>query len=420
MIKSYSFFSHQLNKDKFNFIKDYAAQIRDYKNIISIYYYNNLLKNKLSLSQLDKQCREAYFSFKGTIYQQAGREVFIRYKTFKKQITKPIEFKSLTFTDINQINGDKYSHMIELSSLKLTNAIINLNIPKKGLIVIPTRYSKKYHGELSTFNYSLNKKQIRVVYKCIILNDKLKFSFSKETENITLVDNNFEDLVGVDTNSKNNLFTTSNNIIIDYDRKLVKKLIYHKKLNDRIQSTKAKRNLDTKYSKNQLRLNLKNRRRAIFHVESKLVELFKKTKSKYLVFEWLIKSNGGNHTLFKIDGYEINYNDLFSMLKLFDIKNIARRIANKHDISVSFIHPEYTSQECSNCEYIDKENRKIQETFSCVKCNHTLNADYNASINIKNRLLKYRDKLNILVSGTSNVYDIKRMYHRQIREVIIN
>ena len=42
----------------------------------------------------------------------------------------------------------------------------------------------------------------------------------------------------------------------------------------------------------------------------------------------------------------------------------------------------YTSQTCSKCGNIDKENRQTQEKFECTKCGLKLNADHNASINI--------------------------------------
>ena len=42
----------------------------------------------------------------------------------------------------------------------------------------------------------------------------------------------------------------------------------------------------------------------------------------------------------------------------------------------------YTSQTCSRCGNIDKENRQTQETFVCTKCGVKLNADHNAAINI--------------------------------------
>ncbi|EJF06793.1 transposase [Thiovulum sp. ES] len=46
------------------------------------------------------------------------------------------------------------------------------------------------------------------------------------------------------------------------------------------------------------------------------------------------------------------------------------------------VNPKFTSQKCSKCGYIDKENRKTQSEFKCLKCGHSENADLNASKNI--------------------------------------
>lgn len=43
------------------------------------------------------------------------------------------------------------------------------------------------------------------------------------------------------------------------------------------------------------------------------------------------------------------------------------------------VDAKYSSQECNQCGHISKENRKTQESFKCVKCNHEGNADFNAS-----------------------------------------
>jgi putative transposase len=48
------------------------------------------------------------------------------------------------------------------------------------------------------------------------------------------------------------------------------------------------------------------------------------------------------------------------------------------------VDPRYTSQACSCCGHISKENRLTQSEFVCQACGNTLNADYNASVNILN------------------------------------
>ena len=50
--------------------------------------------------------------------------------------------------------------------------------------------------------------------------------------------------------------------------------------------------------------------------------------------------------------------------------------------NVEFINPAYTSQQCSNCNMIEKSNRKSQSLYKCSGCGIEINADLNAAINI--------------------------------------
>ena len=46
------------------------------------------------------------------------------------------------------------------------------------------------------------------------------------------------------------------------------------------------------------------------------------------------------------------------------------------------VNPQHTSQTCSRCGFIDKNNRPTQAMFKCLACGHTDNADVNAALNI--------------------------------------
>ena len=46
------------------------------------------------------------------------------------------------------------------------------------------------------------------------------------------------------------------------------------------------------------------------------------------------------------------------------------------------IHPAYTSQACSACGHVSKDNRTSQAVFKCVACGHAEHADINAARNI--------------------------------------
>ena len=54
----------------------------------------------------------------------------------------------------------------------------------------------------------------------------------------------------------------------------------------------------------------------------------------------------------------------------------------EHNIKETIVNPAYTSQVCSYCDRLGKRNGKL---FTCTHCDKTIDADYNASVNIKKR-----------------------------------
>lgn len=67
------------------------------------------------------------------------------------------------------------------------------------------------------------------------------------------------------------------------------------------------------------------------------------------------------------------------------IKEKLARLEEKFGITTVEVNAAYTSQECSNCGFVSKENRKSQSKFACKCCNHKINADVNAARNIIKR-----------------------------------
>ncbi|WP_342775828.1 transposase [Nonomuraea mesophila] len=53
--------------------------------------------------------------------------------------------------------------------------------------------------------------------------------------------------------------------------------------------------------------------------------------------------------------------------------------------TVIHVDPSYTSQQCSACGHVDRNNRPDQETFSCTSCGFAEHADVNAARNIASR-----------------------------------
>jgi len=139
--------------------------------------------------------------------------------------------------------------------------------------------------------------------------------------------------------------------------------------------------------------------------------LIKDWKSKdilHLVFEDLNILNDKSY--YEHKGIKIKYSRLSRLLRLGQIKHWVASMAEKQGIFTHFINPAYTSQECSVCHYISRNNRTKQEEFICRNpacANHKvkINADSNAAKIIKSRLLNktIRNKL-----GKDNVYQCSR------------
>ncbi len=62
---------------------------------------------------------------------------------------------------------------------------------------------------------------------------------------------------------------------------------------------------------------------------------------------------------------------------------LAYKLKYNYGTELVLVNPRYTSQKCSNCGHTHADNRKNQASFQCVSCNFTMNADINASINIR-------------------------------------
>ena len=103
-------------------------------------------------------------------------------------------------------------------------------------------------------------------------------------------------------------------------------------------------------------------------ISKRIVEFAKKHKCEYIHLEKLTK-----------DGFD---NTILRNWSYYELQQMIEYKADRLGIKVRYINPAFTSQTCSRCGNIDKENRQTQETFVCTKCGFKLNADHNAAINI--------------------------------------
>jgi len=88
-------------------------------------------------------------------------------------------------------------------------------------------------------------------------------------------------------------------------------------------------------------------------------------------------------------------------------------ISQLHKIKIENINPAYTSQECPNCRYTDKKNRKTRDLFICQSCGYKCHADVVGARNTSSRSsadFKYtkRRKIFQLLSEEHNIWKEKR------------
>ena len=338
---------------------------------------------------------------------------FVRYTQdfIIKKINK-VTYKSLTFNHMNVLTK-KIPAMLEKSHIKLTNTVIHINLPKIVIIDLPVRHSKKYHGTFKDYKYNLNKRTGQKQYLIQISFDEVK----KEVK-ITLVrdinkniSDNYEgkQILGVDVNTKHNIFALSNHEIQEIDKKLVKKIVREKKKLKKIQSQRNKLKLPKKYSKRQKRIQDKINKQVEYLQNYACYKLLSTHENSILVMENLernLKKCKINNNQYE---EELNYNDLFSLLKIYSMKDTVIRMSGNYNVNVVLVNPDFTSQMCPKCGHISKNNRKSQETFCCEKCNHKNNADINAAKNIKGRFTnrKFREELQKEVTDTQLISEPK-------------
>jgi len=315
---------------------------------------------------------------------------------------EPIEFKKLTF-------GGRCRKKDIVSYNKNYNSVINSFISLSGFdgrksFDIPVKYAKDYHGSMKDWHKS------NPDYEYVICFDEyhktVKINLCKDCERV--IPDHKSNFVGIDVNSKHNLFSCSNREVYDYNHKLVKDYLKERKRTDDLKSEsndyqigkRRQHKIDTLLNK--IRYSNKN-------IISEMCKNLSAKGFDHIVMENL--DNGFEKSFAKTEEFDkLNYNRLVSTLNLSSLKDEVRHIASNYDMQLSVVHSSYTSQMCPECGNIDKNNRKTQEKFECTCCGHKDNADHNASINIRNRVSEtvFRSLLKQNIDGSFEPIRIKR------------
>lgn len=80
-------------------------------------------------------------------------------------------------------------------------------------------------------------------------------------------------------------------------------------------------------------------------------------------------------------------------------------------IPIEHVNPAYTSQRCPRCETINRRNRKTQALFRCINCGFQHNADYIASVNLRELAQQIWAPVNEPMVGLNAIPDSLRGLH---------
>jgi len=341
-----------------------------------------------------------------TLALSKREQVYSRYEDRGK-----IEFTSLTFKGRSRITrpivakntkgNSRLSHFVELS----------WEFDKKGhrksqTLCIPVKYNAKYHRNLKRYTNGTD-----TSYTIVIRGKDIHIVLTRDGKRYIPVNEIIQEkVIGVDVNQKHNMLSCSDGFTVDHNRELIDdlqkellKIDKNRKAHDDKQKSiiseakKKAQEVGTKYTKAKKVAYKPTRKelavisvlscKNIHYQETKIAELLKH-----------MRDNGFNHIVLEnLDGFigaktygdteeGVNTGRLGKSLQLSSIKDIVLHMAPKYGIAVSIVHKEYSSKQCPKCGCIDDLNRTNQESFVCVNCGRTDNADHNSGINLKIRL----------------------------------
>ena len=152
------------------------------------------------------------------------------------------------------------------------------------------------------------------------------------------------------------------------------------------------------------------------YLKNEINRLFNRIKEIYLPAEIVVE---------KLDFRNLNLSKRMNrLLCRFGKSCIVAKLKSLEEefgIVTRYENPAYTSQQCSVCGYVDKNNRKSQSVFQCKFCHSIMHADVNAPRNLSKRsslvtaLPLYMSHANILRVLTKSFIDslssMERKYH---------
>lgn len=356
-------------------IDEKAIYGMSYRNVI----YHNIkdVVNILNSQNISQLVGVVYSKFK--IDYKKIKRYEMSLTSFKKDLPIYISNQNILIRE----NGNNYEVMISLlnSNQEITrfNCIID-KIDNSKKAILNRIISGEYKQGFATLGIGSKGK----IY--------INISYSFEPKKVELDRNK---ILGIDL-GKVNVATMS---IYDANKQEFEKLSWNERIILGGQIEEFRRRVEAR--KRQLQISskyigikghgYKRRMKALQRLSTKISNFRNTVNHKYsrYIVDLALKHGCGVIQMEDLTG--INKNSLF--LKDWTYYDLQKKIeykAQEYGIEVRYVRPTYTSQRCSMCGYIDKDNRESQSEFVCKHCGYIENADINASQNIA---IPYIDKI---------------------------
>ena len=259
-----------------------------------------------------------------------------RHKKIKPFFNKSVINLDSRFVDIQFEDNKLYDTWIKLNSLG-----------NKLKLILPSKKHKHFHKYA---DWKL-KDSIRLRKS----EDKfyIDFYFEKESPNLKEVGKD----IGIDIGYKKLIITSENKVLDTGLEKVYIKLSRKKQGSKRFKKTLVER--DNKINESINKLNFDE-------LKNIVVEDLKNVKKN---------SKGKIYKKFNNKLQRWSYSKVLNRLSLH---------CEEKGIGFTKVNPAYTSQTCSKCGFIHKNNR-LGEHFLCINCSFETDADFNASVNILQR-----------------------------------
>lgn len=307
---------------------------------------------------------------------------------FVKKTPVQLDSRLFTLEDAKHIQSDFVINIKKLSTQKKKGEDIRIPIPIKTSSNSLRRINQYEKSNTATFSITKNGKL------------KIGIPFTKKIKSKS----SKKELRGVDIGITDLMYDSENN---SYGSFIEVNQIYNNKVLPEQAKMNNLRNLIKKYRTELNKKSTPNSRKValrkkIFNINSMIMKnksLSRALRSYYHKQDKTISN--------AIKGYLNSIKDTktTTVIEEIDIKEFNRSRAenrrdsvwaraqltdrlisklNWHSFDVIKVDPAFTSKMCSKCFCIHEDNRNFK-TFKCQSCGNEMDADYNASINIKNR-----------------------------------